>query len=37
MVNKITILISIILISTFFSNCGRKAEPLKPSQINEMK
>ena len=36
MTNKILILISIIFISTFFSNCGRKAEPVKPSQINKM-
>jgi len=36
MKNKILILISIIFISTFFSNCGRKAEPVKPSQINKM-
>ena len=36
MKNKILILISIIFVLTFFSNCGRKSEPLKPSQINKM-
>ena len=33
MINKIIILISILVISISVSNCGRKAEPLKPSQI----
>ena len=31
--NKIIILISMLVISISVSNCGRKAEPLKPSQI----
>jgi hypothetical protein len=33
MINKIVILISMLVILTSVSNCGRKAEPLKPSQI----
>ena len=33
MINKILILISILAISMSVSNCGRKADPLKPSQI----
>ena len=33
MINKIVILISMLVISISVSNCGRKAEPLKPSQI----
>jgi hypothetical protein len=33
MTNKIIILISMLVISISVSNCGRKAEPLKPSQI----
>ena len=33
MINKIIILISMLVISISVSNCGRKAEPLKPSQI----
>ena len=33
MKNKIIILISMLVISISVSNCGRKAEPLKPSQI----
>jgi hypothetical protein len=33
MVNKIIILISMLVISISISNCGRKADPLKPSQI----
>ena len=33
MISKIIILISILVISISVSNCGRKAEPLKPSQI----
>jgi len=33
MTNKIIILISMLAMSIFVSNCGRKAEPLKPSQI----
>ena len=33
MKNKIIILISMLVISISISNCGRKAEPLKPSQI----
>jgi hypothetical protein len=33
MINKIIILISMMVISMSVSNCGRKAEPLKPSQI----
>ena len=33
MINKIIILISILVISISISNCGRKADPLKPSQI----
>jgi hypothetical protein len=33
MTNKIIILITMLVISISVSNCGRKAEPLKPSQI----
>ena len=33
MINKIIILITMLVISISVSNCGRKAEPLKPSQI----
>ena len=33
MINKIIILISMLAISMSISNCGKKAEPLKPSQI----
>ena len=33
MINKIIILISLLVMSMSISNCGRKAEPLKPSQI----
>ena len=33
MVNKVVILISMFVISISVSNCGKKAEPLKPSQI----
>ena len=33
MINKFIILISMLVISMSISNCGRKAEPLKPSQI----
>jgi hypothetical protein len=33
MTNKIIILISMLVISISVSNCGRKAEPFKPSQI----
>ena len=33
MINKIIILISMLVISVSVSNCGRKAEPLQPSQI----
>ena len=33
MINKIIILITMLVISITVSNCGRKAEPLKPSQI----
>ena len=33
MTNNIIILISMLVISISVSNCGRKAEPLKPSQI----
>ena len=33
MINKIIILITILVISISVSNCGRKSEPLKPSQI----
>ena len=33
MVSKIIILISVLIISMSISNCGKKADPLKPSQI----
>ena len=33
MINKIIILIAMLVVSISVSNCGRKAEPLKPSQI----
>ena len=33
MTNKIIILITMLVISISVSNCGKKAEPLKPSQI----
>ena len=33
MTDKIIILITMLIISISVSNCGRKAEPLKPSQI----
>ena len=33
MIKKIVILISILVISISVSNCGRKAEPIKPLQI----
>ena len=33
MTNKIIILITMLVISISVSNCGRKADPLKPSQI----
>ena len=33
MINKIVILISMLVISISVSNCGRKAEPIKPLQI----
>ena len=33
MMNKIIILMTMLVILISVSNCGRKAEPLKPSQI----
>jgi len=34
--SKVIIIISVLLISISFSGCGRKSDPIKPSQIIKM-